>query len=184
MGTGGKQRLSAKRRAFIERVASGEAPTLAQAYRESFDAEGSAAATVHTEASRLARDPQVAPSIEQRRRALEARSGAKLAGGKAYVLRRLREEADDRDSPASARITALALLAKASGALEDAVDREAKRASASEAELLAELEARLSHLYPDLGAIDVAGDVIDVIDVQDVQPEPAGSPASDEPGEA
>lgn len=143
MGTGGKQRLSAKRRAFIERVASGDSPTLAQAYRESFDAEGSAAATVHTEASRLARDPQVAPSIEERRRALEARSGAKVSGGKAYVLRRLREVCDAPETPASAVVSALALLAKASGALDDAVDREAKRASATEDQLVAELAARL-----------------------------------------
>jgi len=141
-GTGGK-RLSAKRRAFVEAVASGEAPTLADAYRDAFDAEGSTPATIHTEASRLARDPQITPSIEARRAALDARSGAKQAGGKAYVLRRLREEADDPESPPNARIQALALLARASGALEDASDREAKRSGATEEELMSELAARL-----------------------------------------
>jgi len=181
MGSKGKPKLTPKRRAFVEKVASGEAPTLAQAYRDTYSAEGFAPHALHVEASRLAKHPDVALCIEERRRVLDARSGAKVAGGKAYVLRRLREEADDMDSPANARINALSLLAKASGALEDAVDREAKRASASEAELLAELEARLSHLYPDIGAIDVSGDVIDA---QDVQPEPAESPVSDEPDEA
>ena len=167
MSTGGKPR-TAKRRAFVERVASGEAPTLAQAYREAFDADGSNAATIHTEASRLARDPQIAPSIEARRRALEARSGAKVAGGKAYVLRRLRELADAPETPPSAAVSALALLAKASGALDDAVDREAKRASATEDELVAELAARLA---------DYADEPIDVT------PEPPDQPLA-EPSDA
>jgi hypothetical protein len=144
MGTQGKPKLTPKRRAFVEKVASGDSPTLAQAYRETYSAEGFTPHALHVEASRLAQHPDVALSIEARRRALDARSGAKLAGGKAYVLRRLRELADAPETPPSAAVSALALLAKASGALDDAVDREAKRASATEDDLLNELEARLA----------------------------------------
>lgn len=175
------RKLTPKQKRFVEVVATGDTATLVSAYTEAgYGTDGAKRSTLRTGASRLAKAPHVAPMIEERREQIEQQTHSGMIASRRYVLARLREEADDRDSPASARITALALLAKASGALEDAVDREAKRASASESELLAELEARLSHLYPDIGAIDVAGDVIDV---QDAQPESAGSPASDEPGE-
>ena len=141
MGGRGK-RLTSKRKAFVEAVASGDAPTLTEAYREAFDAEGSSPRTAKNEASRLARDPYIAPAIEERRAQIDASSGAAQAGGRRYVLRRLREEADNLDSRASERISALALLAKASGALDQGSPEE-RRASSTESDLIAELEARL-----------------------------------------
>lgn len=141
MGTKGK-RLTAKRKAFVEAVASGDAPTLTQAYRESYNADGLSPGALYVEASRLAKDPKVSLSIEERRAQLDAQAGAAQAGGRRYVLRRLREEADNLESRASERISALALLAKASGALDQGSPEE-RRANATESDLISELEARL-----------------------------------------
>ena len=68
------------------------------------------------------------------------------------------------DSPANARVAALALLAKATNALGDD-DAEGKRNSSTDAELVAELEARLLHLFPDIGAVDVNAPCIEAEDI-------------------
>jgi len=142
-GSRGKKRLTARQEAFARRVALGDDATLVGAMESAgYSVEGSAG-TLRNEASRLARHPYIAPAIEAHRAAVTAHEVRQPAGGKAYVLRRLREEADDPDSPPNARIQALALLARASGALEDASDREAKRYGATEEELMSELAARL-----------------------------------------
>ena len=168
------KRLTAKQDRFVEALASGSSPTVTQAYREAgYGSDEGKPHTLHVNASRLAAHTDIAPRVEARRMALEARSGAKVAGGKAYVLRRLRELADAPETPASAAVSALALLAKASGALDDAVDREAKRASATEDELVAELAARLAD-YAD-EPIDVTPEPPDqpLVEPSDADPEVA-----------
>ena len=141
MGTQGK-RLTPKRKAFVEAVASGDAPTLTEAYREVYSADGFTTHALHVEASRLAQNPEVSLSIEERRAQLDAQAGAQQAGGRRYVLRRLRELSDAPDTPPSAAVSALALLAKASGVLDQSTPEE-RRANATESDLVAELEARL-----------------------------------------
>jgi len=138
------RRLTRKQEKFAEAVASGSSPTLTSAYTEAGYGDNGKGSTLRTNASRLSKNTHVAPIIEERRQAYTAQAAASLAGSKRYVLQRLREEADDPNSRASERISALALLAKASGALDDAKDRETKRIGSSESDLIAELHNRLS----------------------------------------
>ena len=139
-----RRRLTQKQERFVEAIASGDAPTLVQAYTDAGYADKSNPATLRKNASRLANKTHVVPTLEERKAAYKAKAEASTSASKAYVLRRLREEADNADSRASERISALALLAKASGALDDAVDREGKRSTANENELASELMQRLS----------------------------------------
>ena len=149
------KRLTTKQRAFVEAVASGDHPTQVEAYLAAgYSSEGERK-TAREAASRLANNSNIAATIEERTVAIGRESALGMIASRRYVLRRLREEADDPASPASARIAALSLLAKASGALDDASDRESKRSSATEADLLSELEARLRTLAPELLASDV-----------------------------
>jgi len=139
-----RRRLTPKQEKFIEAVASGSEPTLTSAYTGAGYQSGGKGSTLRTNASRLAKKTHVAPIIEERKAAYTAKAAASLAGSKSYVLQRLREEADNLDSRASERISALALLAKASGALDDAKERKDRRIGATEQELLTELHTRMS----------------------------------------
>ena len=150
-----KKKLTTKQRAFVNEVASGDHSTQVDAYVAAGYSNAGKRKTVKEAASRLAADSNVVATIEERTEAIERKAAMGMVASRRYVLRRLREEADDPASPASARITALSLLAKASGALDDASDRESKRSNASEEDLLSELEARLRTIAPELLASDV-----------------------------
>ena len=167
-----KKKLTTKQRAFVNEVASGDHATQVDAYLAAGYSSAGKRKTAKEAASRLAADSNVAATIEERTQAVERQAAMGMIASRRYVLRRLREEADDPTSPASARITALSLLAKASGALDDAGDRESKRANATESDLLAELEARLRTIAPELLASDVESlrsdtQVIEVSDYED-----------------
>ena len=92
--------------------------------------------------------------IAERREAIAKQTLAPMIASRRYVLQRLREEADNPESPANARVAALSLLAKATNALGDAPESD-KRSDASDEELAQELEARLAALLPDDDCIDV-----------------------------
>ena len=160
-----RRRLTPKQEKFVEAVASGSAPTLTSAYTEAGYQVNGKGSTLRTNASRLAKKPHVAPIIEERKAAYTAHAAASLAGRRSYVLQRLREEADNPDSRASERISALALLAKASGALDDAKERETKRSTATEADLIEELHNRLSPYVDE--PLDVTPEGVDTPDSVD-----------------
>ena len=153
-----RRRLTPKQEKFVEAVASGSEPTLTSAYTEAGYQANGKGSTSRTNASRLAKKTHVAPIIEERKAQYAAHAAASLAGRRNYVLQRLREEADNPDSRASERISALALLAKASGALDDAKERETKRTGATESDLIAELHTRLSEYVDE--PLDVTPDSV------------------------
>ena len=184
MGTGSsktvkrKHALTPKQRAFVEAVASGDAANLTEAYRMAgYESEGSKSSTLHTSASRLARNPHVEPSIEERRVAIAKETQANVAASRRWVLQRLRMESENEDSPANARVSALALLARASGALNFEENENERRKNASEDELVAELEAKLAHLLPGIGATDVNAAPIEV---ESMHPECEDEPVPDD----
>jgi hypothetical protein len=149
------KRLTAKQERFVEEVASGDNATLVESYEKAGYTMKGKRRSATNQASRMTRNPYIAPAIEERERAVAQEARAGMIASRRYVLQRLREEADNLDSRASERISALALLAKASGALDDASERESKRSTATEAELAAELQARLHAMSPELAAVDV-----------------------------
>ena len=85
---------------------------------------------------------------------MDSKTHAALYASRRWILRRLREEASDDGSPASARIAALSLLAKASGALDSASERSEKRDQQTRESLVAELSSRLQAIAGD-GVIEV-----------------------------
>jgi hypothetical protein len=150
----GSGKPTKKQRKFVERVVEGD--SLADAYREAYDAEGSSAATIRKEAHNLSRRPHIARMVEAAR-ADEARAVQRDLGlRRRWIVSRLVEEADAAPSD-SARVRALELLAKQAGLFASEAERSEKRLGSSEAELVAELESRLGAMVPAAEAIEVQG---------------------------
>jgi len=147
--------LTDMQKRFVMLIASGEAPSFVEAYVQA----GYGTATknrkaLRDNASQLASKPHMKDAIQAARAAIEANTHAALYASRRWILRRLREEASDDASPASARIAALSLLAKASGALDSASERSDKREQQTRESLVAELSSRLQAIAGD-GVIEV-----------------------------
>jgi len=137
----GSGKPTRKQRKFAEGVIAGE--SLADSYREAYDAEGSSGATIRREAHRVSALPHVATMVDEARQS-EARAAERDLGlRRRWIVGRLVEEADRAPSD-SARVRALELLAKQAGLFDSEADRSEKRLAASESELVAELESRLA----------------------------------------
>ena len=135
---------------FAQRVGKGERQV--DAYREVYDTEGSPNSQ-RVSAHRLAQSPNVAPMIEAQR-VENARLAARSARSRAHwVIERLASEAEDPDNPGAVRVRALEVIGKASG-LYSEDDRAEARKSATELELVAELESRLLEILPGMSTID------------------------------
>jgi hypothetical protein len=151
----GKELTDMQKR-FVILIASGEAPSFVEAYVQA----GYGTATknrkaLRDNASQLANKPYMQTAIQAAREAIDAKSHAALYASRRWILRRLREEASDDGSPASARIAALSLLAKASGALDSASERSDKREQQTRESLVAELTNRLQAIAGDGEVIEV-----------------------------
>jgi len=151
----GKELTDMQKR-FVMLIASGEAPSFVEAYVQA----GYGTATknrkaLRDNASQLASKPYMQTAIQAAREAIDAKSHAALYASRRWILRRLREEASDDGSPASARIAALSLLAKASGALDSASERSDKREQQTRESLVAELTNRLQAIAGDSEVIEV-----------------------------
>jgi hypothetical protein len=135
--------LTSKQEAFAQGV--GRGLTLAQAYREAYDASGMAQASIHVEACKLMGNPLIA----QRVNALVLERQAKTSLGSTRILAHVRErlmaESLDPDNSPSARIRALELLGRLGTV--SAFDRTSEAADQSPAHDIAEtLQARLQAL--------------------------------------
>jgi hypothetical protein len=109
LGVKTSDKLTPKQREFARNVAMGK--TKAQAYRESYDSEGSSK-TVGNEASRLSLRPDVALEIEAYREAIEAEKYRNPAQLRALVIHQLTKMALNTKVNDAQRIKSLELLGK------------------------------------------------------------------------
>jgi len=135
-----KNGLTAKQEAFAQGVAKGL--TLADAYRQAYDAENMKEASIYNEASRLMDHPQISQRVNGLVKAQEERTLHDHARLKRLVLERLHQEATNAESD-SARIRALELLGKSIAMFTDKVEQESSEKSAKdlEQELISRLQA-------------------------------------------
>jgi hypothetical protein len=142
--------LTDMQKRFVMLIASGEAPSFVEAYVQAGYGQGTKnRKALRDNASQLASKPHMKDALQAARAAIEANTHAALYASRRWILRRLREEASDDGSPASARIAALSLLAKASGALDSASERSEKRDQQTRESLVAELSSRLQAIAGD-----------------------------------
>jgi hypothetical protein len=109
LGVKTSDKLTPKQREFARNVAMGK--TKAQAYRESYDSEGSSK-TVGNEASRLSLRPDVALEIQAYREAIEAEKHRNPAQLRALVIHQLTKMALNDKVNDAQRIKSLELLGK------------------------------------------------------------------------
>ena len=133
--------LTAKQEAFAQGVANGL--TLADAYRQSYNAENMKEASIYTEASLLMDNPKIVQRVSGIQQAREDRTLHDSARLRRLVLERLHQEATEAESD-SARIRALELLGKSIAMFTDRVEQEEGVRSSTDLEQ--ELIARLKSL--------------------------------------
>ena len=146
-----------KQREFVGKIIEGN--SLADSYRAAYDAEGMQAQTVRREAHRLTKSHNVAAMLDGARQEEARGIQRSLSLRRRWILERLVGEAEADDSPPAARVRALELLARQAGLFDSAEDRSDARANASEADLAAELEARLGAILHD-GSVDVTNEML------------------------
>ena len=117
--------------------------TLADAYRQSYNAENMKEASIYTEASLLMDNPKIAQRVSGIQQAREDRTLHDSARLRRLVLERLHQEATEAESD-SARIRALELLGKSIAMFTDRVEQEEGVRSSTDLEQ--ELIARLKSL--------------------------------------
>ena len=146
-----------KQRDFVGKIIEGN--SLADSYRAAYDAEGMQPQTVRREAHRLTQRHNVATMLEGARRDEARGLQRSLSLRRRWILERLVSEAEDDESPPASRVRALELLARQAGLFDSAEERSDARANASEADLAAELEARLGAILSE-GAVDVTNEML------------------------
>lgn len=147
---------TAKQREFARLVAEGS--TLADAYASAYDATGKRE-TIRREASRVARNPIVAPMIEEEGRAIEAREQPTRSTRRRWVLERLAREAESGSD--ASRVRALELIGKTCGAFVD----DETESEGTESDLLDSLRSKLASVLPQ--PIEVSGVSADPDDEKD-----------------
>jgi hypothetical protein len=133
--------LTPKQLKFAHSAVSGL--SLADAYRQAYDAENMSERAIRTEACRLAAHPNVA-------RAMEAISGEKrekmqvlTVSDRDMLITNLRRWTKGDETPTSGQLRAAELLGKACGLYRDIVETRTERPAS---EVLADIEARLNAL--------------------------------------
>ena len=126
-----------KQRKFAQAVSEGA--NYSEAYRQSYDAEGSSPETVRVNAHRVAHNANVSPMIDE----LRARN---VGSRRRWILERLLEEAESEESTPASRVKSLELLAKLAGMFDSEKERAEKGEHSTESELIAELNQRLTQI--------------------------------------
>jgi hypothetical protein len=123
--------LTAKQEAFAQGVSQGK--TLADAYRNAYDAENMKEASIYTEASLLMDNPKIIQRVGALQEAKEEKTLHDQARLKRLVLERLHQEATTAESD-SARIRALELLGKSIAMFTDRVEQDDTQRSSADIE--------------------------------------------------
>lgn len=133
--------LTAKQEAFARLVAGGKQQ--ADAYRQTYEADGMGAPSIWAEASRLTSHPKVAARIEQLRREKEDLRRMLVLDHEEAILAQLQHEALTAKTD-SARIRALELLGRHAGMFAERV--EVARVERTVEQIQADIVARLQRL--------------------------------------
>ena len=152
----GLQPLTAKALKFCEMIAKGHRS--ADAYMTAYNtSEDTSKRSIQACASRLLGDPRVKRQVERVRQKQDVAMAQQALGLKEWTLQRLKEEASDSESPPAARVSALALLAKASKLIESGsqVSVNVANVSRPSAEIEQELLARLTAISQTPNTYDV-----------------------------
>lgn len=136
--------LTPKQLRFAHSAVSGV--SLAEAYRQAYDAENMSERAIRTEACRLAAHPNVSRAME----AISAEMAGKMqvitVSDRDMLITNLRRWTKGEDTPTSGQLRAAELLGKACGLYRDIVETRTERPAA---EVLADIEARLNALTPE-----------------------------------
>lgn len=164
------KKLTPKQARFARLVASGTGQV--DAYRDAYDTQGTPNSQ-RVSASRLANHPNVARQIGANTAEIQRVTARTARSRSGWIIQRLISEAEDLENTGAIRVKALEVLGKASGLFSGEADRAERRKSSTEAELQAELEARLAEFLPGIGVLDVEAQVIseDPTDLPDPKPD-------------
>ena len=137
--------LTVKQESFSQGVGA-RGLTLAQAYREAYDASNMTAASIYAEASRLMANPLIASRVNALVAQRQVSSSLDSARIRQHVIESLHRESNDPTNPSSTRVRALELLGKLDvvGMFRDRAVVESDHAQASD--LSEVLQARLQAL--------------------------------------
>ena len=133
-----------KQRKFAQAVSDGA--NYSEAYRQSYDAGGSSPETVRVNAHRVAHNANVSPMIDDLKARNDRGIQRNLGSRRRWILERLLDEAESEESTPASRVKSLELLAKLAGMFDSEKERAEKREHATESELIAELNQRLSSI--------------------------------------
>lgn len=177
LGVKTSDKLTPKQREFARNVALGKSK--AQAYRESYDTEGSSK-TVGNEASRLSLRPDVALEIQAYREAIEAEKHRNPAQLRALVIHQLTKMALNDKVNDAQRIKSLELLGKVAevGAFVDRKETTVINHSADiRARLMAQLKTITAGSITEVQSDDSADSLL--AEIQNGKPADAESELSD-----
>lgn len=134
--------LTPKQRKFVQGVASGL--SLADAYRQAYDAGGMSDKAIRTESAKLIQHQGVAMALQAIRARREAQNQILTVSDRDLVLKNLRQwTKGDGEPPTSAQLRAAELLGKACGLYKDVVETRTERPAA---DILGDIEKRLNAL--------------------------------------
>lgn len=125
--------LTVKQEAFAEALANGA--TNSEAYRSAYNADGMAAAVVHTEACKLAQHPKVAMRVEELLRAKQAKHSLLTLKSEERIWRQVWGVLEADSTPPAVKVSAAALAAKLAGMVTDKVEVQAGTVADIEREL-------------------------------------------------
>ncbi len=141
--------LTAKQLKFATGAVSGL--SLAEAYRQAYDAENMTNKAITVEASRLAARPDIALAMESI--SAEKAKGIRIlaVSDRDNLLTKLRSWTNGETVATASQLRAAELLGKACGIYKDVVEHTGQRPAA---DILADIEARLNAIAPNQTPVD------------------------------
>jgi hypothetical protein len=133
--------LTPKQLKFAHSAVSGV--SLAEAYRQAYDAENMSERAIRTEACRLAAHPNVARAMEAISAEMVGKMQVVSVSDRDMLITNLRRWTKGDETPTSGQLRAAELLGKACGLYRDIVETRTERPAA---EVLADIENRLNAL--------------------------------------
>ena len=136
--------LTEKQLKFANGAVSGL--SLAEAYKQAYDAENMSYRAIRTEACRLAARPDIALAMQTISAEKREKMQVITVSDRDMLIRNLRAWTKGDETPTSGQLRAAELLGKACGLYKDVIETRTERPAA---EVLADIESRLNALGAD-----------------------------------